>query len=261
MPEKAETMPPERNEVDKFFEGLPQEENQPVADIFGETQGPVAQTAETPAEGDEPRKNRRHRRLEQQLEKEREARIAAEARAAGYADARQESQESNSQIDERLLRMYGADGMEAAKLHSDLLNDYATKAEERAMQRFEAQQQQSRQEEAQATEFIDAELEAIEDEYGVDVTSDAPAARKARREFLTLVEKLSPKDSEGKVTDFADFDEAWEVFQSTQKKPDTTSDRAKEIAGRTMENSGNTRNAPRTPTAGFDGWKTDFGLN
>lgn len=257
-------MPPEnKSEFETFFGNLPTED-QRIADVFDEKKPeearkdePKAEDGEvaTPEKDDEPRKNRRHRRLEQQLTSEREARIAAEARAEAVSEFGARVQDNT--VDERLLRMYGPEHIEAAKLHMELLTDYAAKAEEQAIRKMEERAANAAQE-AKAFEVkIDQELEAIEDEYDVDVTSDSPAARKTRRELLELVQKLSPKDADGLVSDFADFGEVWELYQSkAQAKPAPT--RAKEIAARSMENG--SVGAPPAPkqTPGFRGWMKDF---
>jgi len=262
-------MPP--TEVEKFFNNLPQENEQP-ADVFaleapvvgatGPEEGIEKPEGDEPGEGDEPRKNRRHRRLEAQLEKEREGRIAAEARAKALAESGG-SRQADPSLDPRLVRMYGAENVEAAQIHQDLLTDYATKAEERAFERMKAQREAEESEKAQFENLITSELEGIEDEYDIDLTSNAPKAAKTRRDFLELVEKLSPKDAQGRVTAYADFNQTWELFSAKQAAAAKAApaSRAKEIAARSMQQAGGgSQAAPKTPTAGFDGWKTDFGI-
>lgn len=258
-------MPPEKTEIEKFFGDLPSEDQQP-ADIFGEDIPEAPKAPEegageegAPAKDDEPRKNRRHRRLEQQLQVEREARIRAEALAAARAELPARGEES---IDERLVRLYGAENVEAQRLTQAVIDDAVSKAEERAIARMRKEADEAAQEQTQFEAYIDSELEAIEDEHNVDLTSDAPAARKARREFKELVQKLSPKDENGYVKDFADFQEVWDIYQNQKavEKPDSAS-RAKEIAARTMQKSGGAAATPPTPTPGFRGWMRDFNVN
>lgn len=256
-------MPP--NEIDKFFGDLPGEDKQ-AADIFDE--GKTPQEGQAPEEGagegtapakdDEPRKNRRHRRLEQQLQTEREARIRAEAMAAARAEIPARGNES---IDERLVRLYGADNVEAQRLTQAVIDDAVNQAEERAIARMRKEADDAQKEQAQFETYIDTELESIEDEYNVDLTSDAPAARKARREFKELVQQLSPKDENGYVTDFADFHAVWDIYQGQKAaKPNESANRAKEIAARSMQKSGgNTPAAPQI-TPGFRGWQQDFNI-
>lgn len=264
-------MPPETNEVDKFFAGLPTKEKK-VADIFGDNPAPVETPAGTSAEEagsispekeEEGRKNRRHRRLEAQLESERkerqserDARLKVEARLSAI----ESGSKGNETVDERLVRLYGPDNAEASRLHMELLNDYANKAEERAFERIKKEGEREAEERRKTDEYLDSQFEAIEDEFGVDITSDSPAARKARNGLIDLVEKLSPKDESGEIAEFADFHAAWEVYQENANKPSATTARAKEIASGTMNKSGTGQPAPKAPSPGFYGWKKDFGI-
>lgn len=248
------------SEFAKFFNDLPQEDQQ-VADIFGEGEQPAAQAgagATASEQGEEPRKNRRHRRLETQLAAEKEARIAAEARAKALAEVGPRAQEEN--VDERLVRMYGPEHLEAAKLHMELLRDYGDRAKQEAIKEIEAGQVARASEVQKFEATISGELEGLEDEYDVDLTSDSPAARKARTEFLGLVQKLSPKNEDGSIAAYADFQETWELYQLKAKAP-ATNQRAKEVAARSMEGGTTGQPAPKAPTPGFRGWMRDFNVN
>lgn len=251
--------------VQDFFNNLPTEDKA-EADIFGTQETKEATTVENtetqttePEKAAQPRPNRRERRESKQLQWEREQRIAAEARAKAFEEAR--STANNEQVDERLVRLYGADNVEAAKLHQALLNDMRTAAEESAYQRIHDEQEAQRKQEKEFESFIDDELGNIEEDFGVDVTSDAPAARKARREFLELVQKISPKDDQGNITAYADFGSTWELYQANRPQPTQTNDRAKEVAARTMEKTQTGQPAPKQPTPGFRGWMRDFQIN
>jgi hypothetical protein len=262
---------PKGNEVDEFFKGLPGEQPKD-ADIFEEEQknkeGAPAEGAEgeappTPAEGGEPRKNRRHRRLEQQLQAEREARIAAEARAAGMAE-RGAGASAPTDVPDKWLRIYGdtPESRTAWALQKEMFDDVAKNARDSALQEFEARQKAEKDEAARFESFIDAELEDIEDEHNVDVTSDAPAARKARREFLELVTELSPKDEHGNITAYADFGAAWKQYAARKAGKPADNSRQKELADRSMARSGGEGGAAaRQPTPGFFGWKSDLNVS
>lgn len=250
------------SEVQKLFDDLPTEDKR-EADIFGAE--PVVQPATekvedvvAPEKDDEPRKNRRHRRLENQLAEEREARIRAEERVKALAEYG--SKAPDTTVDDRLLRMYGPENAEAAKLHMELLNDFGKKAEERAIQRMQESQAEATRKQVEFEKFIDDELESIEDQFDVDVTSDSPAARKARKEFLSLVQKLSPKDTNGEIANYADFHEVWDIYQSRQEAPVQDASRAKEIAARTMQKPGSAAPLPPKTTPGFRGWQRDFNI-
>lgn len=249
------------NEIDKFFGDLPSEDKE-LADIFDEGKEGDAEKANgrKPEEGDgeeRPRTMRQNKRLEKQLQWERENRIAAEARAAALAE---KVVVADTGIDPDLVRMYGPENTEAARIHQNLLAKYAKQAEEQALQRFQQSAATERAEAQRIRSVIEGHIEDIEEEYGVDLSSGSPKANRERERFLGLIEKLSPKDEDGNVENFVDFAETWELYQSRQDKLSDNTQR-KEIAARTMQKSGTTtQTTQRVPTPGFDGWKTDLGL-
>lgn len=262
-------MEPEKgaNEVDKFFEGLPSEETKKV-DIFEEAgQRPPEEGekpgAETPGE---PHKNRRHRRLEEQLQHERELRIAAEAKAEGRSEAERSSKEANAADDtpDKWLRMYGdtPEARQAWALQKELLAGIVQQTKEETIKEMEGRQTAAIEAQRGFEQMIESRLEAIEDEHDVDVTSNAPVARKARREFLELVQQLSPKDEAGNITGYADFDAAWDIYQEkvAAESKDPEAARRKELASRSMQQSGGTDTVEKQPTPGFYGWMKDAGL-
>lgn len=260
-------MPKGESEVDKFFEGLPSEETKKV-DIFEEetAKGEKKDDLEKGNEGEpgegEPRKNRRHRRLEDQLQKERELRIAAEAKAEGRSEAERFNKVADVQVPDKWLRIYGdtPESRTAWVLQKEMFDEQAKAVREQTLQEVEARDKKRVDEQREFESFIDTELEGLEDEHNVDLTSDAPAARKARREFLELVAELSPKGEDGAITAYADFDAAWKQYQKGKtEKPDPDVARRKELAARSMGNNPNAA-AERQPTPGFFGWQKDFGL-
>jgi 1,4-alpha-glucan branching enzyme len=129
------------------------------------------------------------------------------------------------------------EAQKAWQLQQKLLQSATENAKKEALQEFQQAQDQLRNEQKQFEQLIDDELESLEDEYNVDLTSKAPAARKARREFLELVQNLSPKDENGAITGYADFDSTFQLFQKTrtQEKPNNTVQKQKEIASKTMQ--------------------------
>jgi hypothetical protein len=228
--------------VQDFLNDIPQNN---VPDFF---QVPEKEREEDVEEEDVPEsaKNRRHRRLETQLASEREARIRAEAKAEAISDARKMSQESG--VDEELVRLYGADNKEAIQLHQALLDRTLSKAEDNAVARMRAEQEREAEEVKRYENLIDTQFESIEDEYNVDLTSNAPAARRARNDLIEMMNKLSPKDENGNITAYADFGAAWDILQSQKEKPDNT--RNKDIASRGMTKSGSADNTISEHEAG-----------
>lgn len=243
------------NEVDKFFEGIPKD----AATILE----PVAEEKKDLPEEGESHKNRRHRRLEEQLQRERESNIALNERVKTLAEVAKISKESNGEIDPRLLRAFGTseEGKEATKIFSEVLQEMTEKAKAEALEEFENKQVEAQKQEKEYESFIDAQLENLEDEHNIDLTSDSPQARKTRREFLELVQDLSPKDESGTITGYADFESTFDVYQKTLPKSTDSTNRAKEIASRSMQRSGqDTSSATQQYTPGFHGWKRDFNI-
>lgn len=255
------------NEVDKFFGDLPSEEKQ-LQDVFDNIQKPVENTGEVLEKGDEGvRKNRRERRLEDKMRQKDEMLIALNERVKVLSEtvaARGEKIESTD-VPADWFALYG--NTDAAKgawdMNARMFSDLKEQAKQEAIEEFENRQRQVIEEQKGYEAFIDSQFESLEDKFDVDLTSDAPAARRARREMLELVESLSPKNDEGDITDFADFESTFDVYRKTKvSRNDTTVSRQKEIAAQSMQDSGG-RSAQSTQkyTPGFQGWKNDYGLN
>ncbi len=90
-------------------------------------------------------------------------------------------------------------------------------------------------EEAQAQ--LDAGVDTIENEFDVDLSSTDPVARKTRGEFMNFLKRVAPKNSQGEIIEYPDFQATFELFQESRKKVVAPS-RAKELAARGMERSG-----------------------
>lgn len=250
------------SEVDEFFEGLPSEDKK-ESDIFADEK-PIEKE---PEKESEPIKNRQHRRLEIKLQEEREANIALNARLQERTELdrfRQDTKSDDVPVD--WLQVYGGstpEGQEQAKrawkLQQEMISQAEDRATERALEQIEERQQEGIKQQKQFESFIDTELEAIEDQFNVDVTSNAPSARKARREFLEMVQKFSPKDEDGTITDYADFEATWEQYQATRQKTDNS--KQKDLADRSMKQSGNAQTTDKAPTSGFRGWMKDYNVS
>lgn len=250
----------ENQTLQDFLKDIP-DQDKSESDLFSqELSGTTEEVDSTaaPEKDSEPYKNRRHRRLEAQLQTEREARIRAEALAEARSETQKFAQETG--VDERLLEMYGNtdEGKRAARLHQELLADTLAKGRAEALKEIRAEQERATQEQANYESVIDSELEALEDEFNIDITSDAPAARKLRRDFLARVEKLSPKDASGTITGFADFGGVWETFQGEREKPDNS--RAKDLADRSMAKSGSVDTSQATEDVNL-AWLRRNGIN
>ena len=252
MPEK------DTNEFSKFLDEIKTEQPKGLEDLVKPEDLNIAKP-DVPETDTEPRKNRHHRRLEQQLERERIARIEAEARANALIEGM--SGKTVSEVDPILTQLYGNEerGKEAALLHQKLLDNAVARAEEKALEKFEAARAESEREVKQFESYIDTELEALEDDHNIDLTSNSPAARKARNEMLELLEKISPKDDNGNITEYADMNGVYEMYQ-LQRSKGGASQRQQEVASRSMAKGENSPTPEKKITPGFDGWRKDYGL-
>ncbi len=252
-----------KNEVDKFFEGLP-EADQKGAEIFA----PEAPREEVKEEDKEPeiRKNRAHRRTEEKLQETREMNIALAERVKILSEQKAEKNNTNtSEMPAEWVALYGSspEAESAWKVQEKLLQKHTEIAEERAVERIKAEQQKSLDEQKKHESFIDSQFEALEDTYDVDLTSNAPGARKMRNEFIELVQKLSPKDERGEITGYPDFESTFEIYKNSREKEKSTElqTRQKEISTRTMQKAGSPSLASKQITPGFRGWEKDYNLN
>ncbi len=258
------------NEIDKFFSGLPTENKQMQEIVEDPTkiavpvQGEPKQKVEGD-EGEEPRKNRRHRRLEEQLQRERESSIALNERVKVLSEMVVGG--GNTPVGEipgEWIALYGNtdEAKNAWAMQERLLQQATQRAKQEAIEEMQQQQFDAQQQQKDFESFIDTELENLEDTYNVDLTSNAPAARKARRELLEMVQQLSPKDEDGTILNFADFGSTFDVYQKTQTEDKSEiTNKKKEIAAKSMQNSGNNTVNPQQPTPGFRGWMKDYGVN
>lgn len=234
------------DEIDKMFDTEETEKKEdiltaPLKDEADETGTDKETDKENPDEDeheDKFKKNRHHRRLEKQLQDERDARILME----GKLKAIDENSNSSIQVDERLSRMYGTEegGKEAALLHQQILNDEIAKAKKEIIDSVHEERVREQQEVKRQEEYIDSELESLEDDLGIDLTSNAPSAKKARNGFLEALMKLSPKDESGNIKEYADAGSAWEYYTlKNPVKPSKTAQRQKELSSKGMDNPGN----------------------
>ncbi len=86
-------------------------------------------------------------------------------------------------------------------------------------------------------------MENLEEAYDVDLTSNSPTGKKNRAQFLDLVERFSPKDSSGNISEYADFEQVFDVFQKSQTSDNT---RQKDLASRGMVRSGSSSSKATT---------------
>lgn len=256
---------PNENEVDKFFADLPTEDKK-EQDIFDTNPAPTEPTEpKEPVadEGEEGRKNRRHRRLEEALQRERESNIALNERIKVLAEVdKRIAQPSDADVPAEWIALMGdsPEALKAWKLQQNFLLQAVEKGKQEAIEALEARRRAEIEAEREAEQLIDSKLEEIEDTFNVDLTSNSPAARKARTEYLDLLEKISPKNESGSVTDYADFHSTFELYQKTRstEKPDNS--QRKQIADRSMQRPSSAPSASNGDTDATEKYLQSIGI-
>lgn len=226
------------SEQDQFLKDLEQENKGP--DILEAPLEPEKDKEEIPEikqDDEEKLANRRERRLAARLQAERESSIALAARLEAITEAQKFRQESNtSDHFKGVERIYGTnspEAIEATELLKKALLDAKEAAKKEALEAFQEERQREAVAVQKEEQHLDSMLEELEDEYGVDLTSDGSEA--VRKGFFKYLEKLSPKDNDGNIIAYADPHAVWGEFQSKFKKSDN---RAKDLSSRSMVQSG-----------------------
>ncbi len=232
------------NENEKFLQDLENDQNQGDVDILNQPlepevakpkddEKPENEGDENEDEGDLKPRNRRERRLMRKLTSERESSIFL----AGKLEARSEAEKSVTEEADYLKsveRIYGNETPEnqlAGELLKKAIVGARDDAENRAYNRIKSEQQQQVEEQRKAEGILDGFIEDIEDTYDVSMTEAMETS------YFKLLQKMSPKDSQGNVTGYADPHAVWEVFQDKLKSKGTNN-RSKELSNRSMTQSG-----------------------
>jgi hypothetical protein len=176
-------------------------------------------------------RNRRERRLMQKLEAERESAqfLAGKLEAMAAAKATVEEADYLKGIE----RIYGTDSPEAqmaTELLTKAILGARDDAETRAYQRLMESQQGEIRAVQQAENELDNIMDEIQDTYEVALTPAQEAS------YFELMQKMSPKDRDGNVTDLADPHAVWEVFSERSTRSSSPS-RSKQLASRSLTDS------------------------
>lgn len=265
------------SELNTFFDSLPNNTDDVVFDISKDLDHEVSESApskiikEAPSQEEEPKDDTDvpfHKNPKVQRYIDRQVRKALDSQEKPTTG----NQREISNVDKETgptadwLMAYGdsEESRKAWNVQQHLMQKAIIQAKEEALNEFQSKIQQEKLAEQQFEEFINTSLESIEDTYDVDITSNSPSAKKARTEFLELVRKLSPKDEYGNITNYADFNEVFDIYKEKKEKPTSeTTNVKKALADRSMAKSSEARpynpNSPKTPL-GFDSIQSLLGL-
>lgn len=221
-----------QNENDKQNENEPVNENQETDENQAEAENaPKEPTAEEEREIERQAANRHQRRMESKIQSQREEIIALNERLRAREEAAKKVSEEADQIFEKI---YGNEDPTAREA-SATLKEYLDKrfAQDKAEREAEREEREVRESQLVAEEegIIEDMMDEVEDAYPEADFSN----RDIRRGFINALEKLSPKDENGNVREYADPMGAWEFYQSQKAKSQS---RAKEYASRGMAKSG-----------------------
>lgn len=237
------------NETQKFLEDS-EEKKVDIMDMpldGGEVSKPTAtedaattddENAEDPEKQTDEVKNRRHRRLEERLQAERESNIALNARLQTIAEAKKGSGEEADFL-KGVDRIYGTDTPEAVaatELLKNTLRGLHDSAKQSALEEVRAERQKEVEAQRKADQEVSHMIEEIDEDYNVDLSSTGN--ERLRKGFFSLLQKMSPKDADGNITQYADHTAVWEAFQAQMNSKKSTENRAKDLASRSTTQSG-----------------------
>ncbi len=129
----------------------------------------------------------------------------------------------------------------ALKMLKKTISDLEEKAQA-PLRQIEAEQRA----EQEAIKELEDGFESVEETFNVDITSNTPQARKTRTEFVEFIEKIAPKDSNGDVIEYPDFQETFRLFQDLSKKTVPSNARNRQLAARSMAPSSESSSVPDT---------------
>jgi hypothetical protein len=140
--------------------------------------------------------------------------------------SKEEIREESEDLVSAFTQIIGNDTPE--KVHALKMLDKTVRGLEDKALSATRQLEAERQAEQEAITELESGLESIEETFNVDLTNN----KKLRAEYLDFIERIAPKDEDGEVVSFPDFQESFKLFKE-MKKPQPNM-RAREIASKGM---------------------------
>lgn len=241
------------NEVDKFLGNVSETKEDPFkkeeTDPFKKEEVTPEEPVEEVVEEEKSLPFHKDPKVQKFIEKEISKRLAS----VPPTEVERFNEETN-EADEILTRIIGNDTPEKIRAIKDFkgyLGSLEEKGAQRALQQLQYEQQREVEQDRQAEDELSDGFDNIEQTFNVDLSSNAPIARKMRNEFIDFITRVSPKDEDGQVQSFPDLEETFTLFQELNKKTQVPS-RAKELASRSMARSSEASSAP---VAGDKSWR------
>lgn len=237
----------ETNAVAEFLKDEPKEKSmfEPEKTIFSEETPKEEETKEEEVQAEKSLPFHKDPKVQRYVEKK----IAKALEAAPKpTEVQQFKSDTEDEITDVLVRIIGNDTPEkqsAIKDFRKVLGSLEEKGANKALAEFKRQVEEQAEEDRRALRELNESFEEIEETYDVDLSSNTPAARKIRSEFVAYVTKIAPKNEEGEPIAYPDMNSAFEEFQERSKRvPSNT--KAKELASRGMSRSTDASQAPAT---------------
>lgn len=242
------------SEVDDFLESITKDGSSDNSDPFvAENQNPFGDEPEPKEEIVEEKEEKplpfhKDPKIQRFIEKEIERRIPQSTETERFKkEVNENAQDDLVKAFEEIIGNDTPQKVNALKALGKRLAESDDKVAQRAIQALEDQRyEESRAEqqaEYEAQEELTSAFEGIEETFGVDLSSNNPNAKKLRNDYIDFVKKVAPKDGNGEVTEFPDFQETFQLFKDTRKP--AANNRAKELSARSMVRSSDASNTPR----------------
>lgn len=164
----------------------------------------------------------------------------------------QATKEEEFNLPSSFVKLVGNDTEEKKQVLKDLSSYFGGlkgEAKQEFLNELREREQQSIAEDNAALDELNTGFEEIEETYNVDLSSGSAAAQRNRAAFVDYLKKVSHKNEDGEVDQFADIPAAFEEFQSRQTK---SPNRAKSLASRSI---GSTQSVSDTPQGVDRSWK------
>jgi hypothetical protein len=238
-------MPNEETELTKFLEeagvDTPKVEEPTEERLydFSEKKAVVEAKADTPEDEEDDVPFHKNPKVIKYIEK-REAKLRDEFEQRfnkQEPQVREPLTEDEDPLSDVLTRIIGNDTPEklsAIKDFKKALGNMKDEAKLEALREIEARGEEETKAEIQAQNEVSEALDDIEDIFNIDITSNAPQAKKMRSDFIDFVKRVAPKDRNGDIVSYPDFKETFSVFKDMNKPQ--SNDRAKDLANRSISN-------------------------
>jgi hypothetical protein len=217
-------------------------------DPFEEKEVEAPQEEEAEVEDEKPLPFNQDPKVQRFIEKQ------VEKRLANFKPEviRESVKEDDINLPSSFIKLVGNDTDEKKQVLQDLSKYFGNlkgEARQEFLQEMQEQEEQRTQEDNAALAELNSGFEEIEETHNVDLSSNSANAQRTRAAFVDYLKKVSHKNEDGEVDQFADIPAAWEEFSSRQQRSNSV---AKKLASRSL---GSSQSASETPQGRDYSWK------